>query len=74
MVGQHRPRQKEAAIMDDIQPVEGKPAPDASSHDALDALDAEVDEAEIESFPSSDPQSSWAGPDVPERAPLAEDS
>jgi hypothetical protein len=24
-----------------------------------------VDEAEEESFPSSDPQSSWAGPDEP---------
>lgn len=27
--------------------------------------DAAVDEAEEESFPSSDPQSSWAGPDTP---------
>ena len=28
-------------------------------------VDAAVDEAEEESFPSSDPQSSWAGPDTP---------
>lgn len=27
------------------------------------ALDAKVDEAEEESFPASDPPSSWAGPD-----------
>jgi hypothetical protein len=29
-------------------------------------VDAAVDEAEEESFPSSDPQSSWAGPDTPQ--------
>lgn len=28
-------------------------------------VDAAVDEAEEESFPSSDPPSSWAGPDTP---------
>ena len=28
-------------------------------------VDDAVDEAEEESFPSSDPQSSWAGADVP---------
>jgi hypothetical protein len=26
------------------------------------SVDEEIDEAERESFPSSDPQSSWAGP------------
>lgn len=28
-----------------------------------DRLQSAVDEAEVESFPASDPQSSWAGPD-----------
>jgi hypothetical protein len=56
--------------MDDIQPVGGEPAPGTLPHDSL---DAEVDEAEIESFPSSDPQSSWAGPDLPRRAPQSSD-
>jgi hypothetical protein len=40
---------------------EPQPAPpDPEADDAV--IDA-VDEAEEESFPSSDPQSSWAGPD-----------
>jgi len=48
--------------MDEAKPVEGSPVPDRPTDDEL---DAEVDEAEVESFPSSDPQSSWAGPDRP---------
>ncbi|HVB93285.1 MAG TPA: hypothetical protein VND67_03120 [Acidimicrobiales bacterium] len=28
-------------------------------------IDEAIDEAEKESFPASDPQSSWAGPDHP---------
>lgn len=42
--------------MDEPQPA----PPDPEADDAV--VDA-VDEAEEESFPSSDPQSSWAGPD-----------
>jgi hypothetical protein len=42
-------------------------------------IDDAIDEAEVESFPASDPQSSWAGPDQgvraseasPGRAPLS---
>ena len=41
--------------MDESQPVPPDPE-----------VDAAVDEAEEESFPSSDPQSSWAGPDEPD--------
>jgi hypothetical protein len=32
-------------------------------------IDEAIDEAEIESFPASDPQSSWAGPDPVAPAP-----
>jgi hypothetical protein len=37
-------------------------------------VDDAIDEAEVESFPASDPQSSWAGPDQGVRAsePLSE--
>ncbi|HEX3462238.1 MAG TPA: hypothetical protein VHT49_15130 [Acidimicrobiales bacterium] len=31
-------------------------------------VDDAIDEAEVESFPASDPQSSWAGPDQGVRA------
>jgi hypothetical protein len=31
-------------------------------------VDDAIDEAEVESFPASDPQSSWAGPDQGARA------
>ncbi len=43
--------------MDEAQPA----LPDPE----VDPEDTALDEAEEESFPSSDPQSSWAGPDEP---------
>jgi hypothetical protein len=38
-------------------------APPAADPDAVTA-DDEVDEMELESFPASDPPSTWAGPEV----------
>lgn len=37
--------------------------PTVSPERGGDRMQSAVDEAEVESFPASDPQSSWAGPD-----------
>ncbi|MGA2837059.1 MAG: hypothetical protein ABSF84_10725 [Acidimicrobiales bacterium] len=44
----------------------GSPGAPEDRHDADEvAADEMVDEAERESYPASDPQSFWAGPDEP---------
>jgi hypothetical protein len=37
--------------------------PDDHARSGVHPIDEAIDEAERESFPASDPQSSWAGPD-----------
>ena len=44
-------------------PDTGARDPTASSARRWDRLQSAVDEAEVQSFSASDPQSSWAGPD-----------
>ena len=44
-------------------PETGAGDPTVSSARRWDRLQSAVDEAEVQSFPASDPQSSWAGPD-----------
>jgi hypothetical protein len=49
--------------MDERSQPSTEPGPGVPSGPELERLQSALDEAEVQSFPASDPQSSWAGSD-----------